>query len=216
MLNKLIGIISYFPIDLKIRQVRKNKLDTLIAKCNKVFNNLPIYIVIQNWNNEEITYFKEKYTNLTLSSNYDKLGISKARSKLRNIFIQSAYDYLIMFDDDSELQGDSGKEYLKQIDENPDCFIENSKSRLKLFAISKTIFKKLDFPKIEVEKGEGFEDRIFFYTLTKKFPEAHKKFHNTGLTESSTASEDLNSTWYTQQNITSMLSKTEKIIKEGY
>lgn len=42
-----IGIISYLPNNQESREVRKNKINNLIDKCNEIFN-LPILIVAQN------------------------------------------------------------------------------------------------------------------------------------------------------------------------
>lgn len=211
--KKIIGIISYLPNAEATRLYRKNKLDILLSQCNKLFD-LPIIIIAQNYSDEDVLFFIKKYKNLFIYQYKDKLGITGARKELRKKFIDSDYDYLIMLDDDITLLGDSGQEYLKQIDDNPDCFIENHRSRLQLFAISKTIFKEHDFDDIEAERGEGFEDRIFFYTLCKKFPEAHKQFKNTGIDERALATKDPNSTWYKGQNLKEMLEKTNKKIEE--
>lgn len=213
MLSKVIGIISYLPENKAIRQIRQNKLDTLLEKCNKLFN-LPIIIIAQNYLESDIWYYKNKYNNILIYDAVVKLGITGARKRLREEFLKSDFDYLIMIDDDIELIGDSGEKYLSQIDQYPNCFIENNKSRLQLFAISREIFSKHNFNDIEAERGEGFEDRIFFYTLCKKFPEAHKKFINTGIKEKALATADPNSTWYKNQNLKDMLEKTSKKIEE--
>ena len=211
MLSKVIGIISYLPDNDNIRQNRKVKLDKLIADCNRLFN-LPIMLIAQNYREDELWYYINKYKNIILFYYPNKLGITGARKELRKRFLASEYEYLIMLDDDIELIGNSGKEYLNQIDSNPNCFIENNKSRLQLFAISKYILSKHEFNDIEAERGEGFEDRIFFYTLCKKFPEAHKKFRNTGVIEKAIATGDANSTWYKNQDLKSMLQKTTDLI----
>lgn len=205
-LSKCIGIISYLPDDSNIRKERSNKLEKLIMSCDRLFH-LPIIIIAQNWKDFNIN------KNNVVIYNYKKLGITGARKELRKKFLESNYDYLIMLDDDIELSGNSGEKYLAQIDNNPNCFIENTKSRLQLFAISKDIFSKEDFLDVDPEKGEGFEDRIFFYTLCKKYPEAHKKFIDTGVEESANATKDSLSTWYHGQDLNDMLKKTELLLK---
>lgn len=214
MIKKCIGIISYLPDNEEIRTYRKNKLDKLLAKCKELFN-LPVILIAQNYLEKDIWYFKNKYDNIEIKDHLSKLGITGARKELRAEFLNSYYDYLIMLDDDVELYGESGEEYLKQIDDNPNCFIENNKSRLQLFAISKEIFNKQDFNDIDPEKGEAFEDRIFFYTLCKKFPEAHKKFIDIGVREHAIATGDKYSTWYHDQDLISMLNRTQELINKN-
>ena len=205
----VMGIPSYLPDNKEVREYRFNRLKALINKCNQLFN-LPIYIVTQNYR-EEKSYLTG-YKNVILSEDYTPLGIVGARRKLREYFLNSDYDYLIMLDDDIIIYGSSGKSYLKQIEENPDCFIENNDLRIQLFAISKKIYSQIDFVDVSPEQGEAFEDRIFVESLRIKFPEARRIFKDTGLFEDSPATADIHSTWYKGQDIESMLANTEEII----
>ncbi len=207
-LNKLIGIISYFPDDSRITNARYKKLCNLLTKCHQLFN-LPIIIVAQNWKSELV-----RVPCVTVYRYENKLGIVGERKELRRIFLNSNYDYLIMLDDDCELEGTSGIEYLNQIDENPDCFIEYNKTLLKLFAISKSVFKEVDYDDINPENGEGFEDRIFVNKLRNKFPEKRREFKNLKVEQHSISTNDDLSTWYTNQDISKMLEKTLNKIKE--
>ena len=123
-MDKIIGIISYLPPDPKVREYRQNKLICLLNKCKQLFPNTKIYIVAQNWG----SFHLEDYSNVWVVNFENALGIVNARIKLRDLFLDySNADYLIMLDYDCELYGYSGAEYLKQIDENPDCFIEFNK-----------------------------------------------------------------------------------------
>ena len=214
MNNKVIGIISYLPDNTEIRQNRFSKLLKLIDTCNKIFD-LPIYIVIQNYTNKEILYLVD-YKNVELSENYNRLGIVGARKKLRESFLSSEYDYLIMLDDDCELFGDrlSGIEYLKQIDDNPNKFYEFNKTLLKLFAISKEIFKLEDFEDINPENGDGFEDRVFVNKLREKYSDKLYVFNKVNLKESSISTKDKYSTWYTNQDLKRMLDNTYNCIEK--
>ena len=209
MLKKVIGIISYLPDDSNIREARLKKLGKLIISCNRLLN-LPIIIIAQNWKNLRLYYGD----NMTIYNYEDKLGIVGARKELRKKFLESDYDYLIMLDDDCEVTGTSGKEYLKQIDDNPDCFIEYSKTLLKLFAISKTLFSQVDYEDINPEDGGGFEDRIFVNKLRKLFPDKQREFKNIKIAQHSLATRDPLSTWYTDQDIKSMLNKTFETINK--
>lgn len=213
-LSKVIGIISYFPEDKNIKNNRKIKLDNLISKCNLLFN-LPIILVAQNYTEHDLIYFKNKYKNVLIHK-YQKLGIVGARNKLRHLFLNNYnFDYLIMLDDDIVLEGDSKSalEYLKQINEHPNCFGEFNKTLLKLFAISRYIFSKECFDEnVNPEKEEGFEDRYFVNILRVKYSNNRFIFNVDNLNQYSEASCDKNSTWYKQQNLSKMLLNTKDLI----
>ena len=212
MSNKCIGIISYLP-DNKSRNNRLNRLKTLINTCNNLFN-LPIYIVIQNYHEDEINLVT-KYRNVSTSQNYNKCGIVGARRKLREWFINSQYECLIMLDDDSIICGnrDDACKYLKQLDDNPNMFYEFTSSLLKLFAISKNIFKEVDFEDINPENGDGFEDRVFVGRLRKLFPNNRYIIEKGNLYECSLSTKDPDSTWYDNQDIKQMLLNTNKYLE---
>ena len=213
-MNTIIGIISYLPNDDEVREYRLNKLIALIHMCDYLFN-LPIYIVIQNYTNIEISKLLESSHNVVCSSNNQKLGILEARRTLRRYFISSNYDNLIMLDDDCTLTGtkDAGNKYLKQVEDNPNCFIEFNNSLLKLFCISKEIFKNVDYENINPELEEGFEDRVFVGKLRKLYADKRRVFERNGLEEYSISTKDKYSTWYTGQNINKMLENTYKYEK---
>ena len=211
--NKVIGIISYLPDNDSVRTVRISKLRELIFKCNSILN-LPIYVVIQNYREEDKCL--TNLHNVTISENYSKLGITGARRKLREWFLNSKYDYLIMLDDDCKLYGDrqSGLDYIKQIDEHPNKFYEFNSTLLKLFAISKELFRLEDYEDINAESGEGFEDRVFVNKLRKRYPESQYTFKKSALREESVSTKDKYSTWYTNQDIKEMLNNTFNCIEK--
>lgn len=212
MLSKTIGIISYLPDNENIRRERIKKLEDLLYKCSVLFPSVNIVIIAQNWKN----YCPKAYGKIWVAVDTDKpLGITEARRVLRRVFLDYCNtDYLIMLDDDCELSGNNGNEYLKQIDENPDCFIEFNKTLLKLFAISRAIFKEINYDDINPEAGEGFEDRIFVNKLRKKFPTKQREFKNTGIKEKSVSTRDPYSTWYKNQDLKDMLDKTANIVEK--
>ena len=201
----LIGIISFLPDDKKVREHRFNDLKWLINICNYLFR-LPIYIVIQNYTKEEENIIK-KCKNVILSDNYEKLGILNARRKLREYFINSSYTNLIMLDDDCKIVGtvEQAKNYLQQIEANPDCFIEFNDTLLKLFCISQDIFKEVDYDEINPENEEGFEDRVFVNKLRTLYKDKRRVFIKNGLEEYSVSTKDEYSTWYTSQDIDKMI-----------
>ena len=209
MITKVIGIISWLPND-DTRSIRQKRLEELLVKCDLLFN-LPIIIIAQNWNKSI------KITKNCVIFNFDKLGITGARKKLREKFIESEFDYLIMLDDDSELVGtrDGAQRYLKQIEEHEDSFGIFKGTLLKLFAISKTIISKVDYEDIIVEKGEGFEDMLFVEKCKKMFPNSLFIFTRGEIDDISNSGNDRYSTWYRNQyNKKEMGDKSRKIIEK--
>ena len=168
MTSAVIGIISYYPDDEKIRKHRATKLYSLVAQCNYIFDNLPIIIIAQNWNDSDL-YSYHNIENVTFYT-YPKLGIVGARNKLREHFLESEYNYLIMLDDDVVLKGTpkEGVQYLNQLNLYKNGFWEFNLTLLKLFAISKDLFALEKFDEnINPENEDGFEDRIFVNRLNK-------------------------------------------------
>ena len=213
-----IGIISYLPEanddrGKVIRFRRIGKIVNLINQCNNIFGGIPILIVAQNWKRE-----------INLSNNctawlYDKpLGITGARRKLRNYFINSDFDYMIMLDDDCELVGtaDNGKFYLQQLLDNPGKYGVFADTLLKLFAISKEMYKKIDYPEdIEAEKGEYLEDIYITLMLKNLYPDKEFRIVTNGLYDISDSAGDNNSTW-SNDNIDrkEMGARTRKLVEE--
>ncbi len=209
MTTKVIGIISWLPND-ATRQIRQKRLEELLVKCDALFN-LPIIIVAQNWDNTV------KTTLNCVVFSFDKLGITGARKKLREKFLESPYDYLIMLDDDSELVGkkEDASKYLEQIDKNPKSFGIFKGTLLKLFAIPKFIMKQVEYEDVSAEKGEGFEDMLFVEKCKKKFPYNCFTFIRYGLDDRSDSANDKYSTWWKGQYIKKeMGDKSRKIISK--
>ena len=213
-LKKLIGIISYLPDDEKIRKLRFELLLWLLQSCYRF--NCDILIVAQNYHEEEL----EKLRNKVILDINDKLGITGARKRLREVFLSLDYDYLIMLDDDCDIRAsDKGiQAYLSEIDEHPDSVLEFRGSLLKLYAISKSVYKEVDFrDDISAEAGTGFEDTIFVHDVRKKFPDKVRAFRCRyyGINEISKYTADPLSTWYTDQDLPEMLKKTKSIVADN-
>jgi hypothetical protein len=209
MVTKVIGIISWLPND-STRKTRQERLENLLVQCDKLFN-LPIVIIAQNWDTTVNTT-----ANCTVYT-YDKLGITGARKELREKFIQSTYDYLIMLDDDCQLAGkkEDADKYLKQIDKNNGSLGIFKGTLLKLFAMPRKLMEQVNYEDIEAEKGEGFEDLVFVETCKKKFPDKHFIFIRHGLDEKSNSGNDKFSTWWKGQYVKKeMGDRSRKIIKD--
>ena len=210
-LSKVVGIISYLPDDVNKREHRLVKLTQLIKDCNRLFD-LPIIIIAQNWPDD---LFKDE-KNLIIHRYEKPLTIVGARKELRRVFLEEYnYDYLIMLDDDCEIVGNDATRYLKQIDDNPDCWILTVWSELKLFAISRTIFAKTTYDDVREEYKEGWEDWVFLAKLTIFLPTQKRWFKDTGLRDLSKTAADPYSTWY-KNDITmcELYSKTLDHIKK--
>lgn len=194
MIKKVIGIISYLPDKEPDRELRIDRLNKLVFTLDSLFKDIPVIIISQNW--KEYNIPSEKY----LVFKYDRLGILQARKTLREKFLESDYDYLIMLDDDAIIEGNSSKKYLEQIDNNPDGVISfhPNVGHLNLFAISKKIYSETPMVEIDPEKDEGFEDTIFTTLVRSKYPNKYREFKETGLKEISfkyTGEGKVPSTW---------------------
>jgi hypothetical protein len=134
---------------------------------------------------------------------YEKLGITGARRELRKRFLESPYEYLIMLDDDCIIGGDqeAAVRYLRTIDAHPDAYGTFAGTLFKLFAISRTMYEKVDFPPLEAERGEIFEDIFLVSLLRKRWPHQEFSLAGCGLTETSDSAWDKSSTWYHNQYV---------------
>lgn len=172
-----IGIISYFP-DSQLREKRIARCKELIKKCDEVFN-LPILIIAQNWRGEVFS------DNLKVRFYGQGLGITKARAELREDFLNSKYDYIILFDDDCILNGnrESGQRFLEFLKTNSGGYICLREKMFKLCAISKEIFRRFPIPDLSVEKKTGIEDLAFFMLLERFASEKRLVKYNWGILE---------------------------------
>lgn len=189
MIRKVIGIISWLPNN-ETRAVRQERLEGLLKILDNLFA-LPILIVAQNWDDTV------KVTDRCEVKHYPQLGITGARIKLREEFLKSSYDYLIMLDDDADVRGtkDSAKTYMEQIDEHPSGIGIFKGTLLKFFAISRDILQEVEYENIRPEYGEGLEDIVFVEKCKAMFPDKVFTFIRYGLDDMSNSVTDEFSTW---------------------
>ena len=171
------GIISWLPDKETDREARIKRLNRLISQLNNYWPSISIMIIAQNWKDFNIL----KLTNRQIIFEYPPLGILKARQTLRKHFLESKFNYIILFDDDAIIESNNNDhiEYIHRIMNHPKgfAFVKGSNneicpyahSQLNLCAISRYIFEKEDFPNIDPQKSEGFEDRIFSTLLHYKY-----------------------------------------------
>lgn len=203
-LKKVFGIISYFPdcdtdYHIETRRERSRRFLELLHNLEKLWPDVDILIIAQNWGEFNIPPLK----NTTTVLHYPKLGILGARKELRKQFLASEYDYLIMLDDDGMIEAKDPSLYMKEIDAHPTGVgvIRHHNCPLMLLAISKDLYLQVDMPDLDPEKGEGFEDDLFVATCFNQFPEyafdfspdiikeTSFKYHGPGMCPSSWARE---------------------------
>ena len=170
-MKKCFGIISWFPDAEPHRSQRLNRLSQTFKHLIDLFGeDIEFLIVAQNWKDYKVPDFV-KHTTIY---KFDKLGILGARKMLREKFLESKYDYLIMCDDDIVLKSkveNAPQKYLEELDKHPECFsfIRYSWS-LTFCAVSRWVYSRVEMVDIDPEKNEGYEDVTFPWLLHYKFP----------------------------------------------
>lgn len=170
-----IGLISWFPGKEPERSQRINRLNQTFKQLNDIFGDIYFIIVAQNWKDYKVPEFIKN----TYIYRYDKLGILGARKKLRENFLKSSFDYLIMADDDIILkvsEGYSGEKFLKDLEKYPQGFgFIRYGWALTFCAISRWIYEKQEMMDVDPEKEEGYEDTTFPNLLHYRFPDKEFK-----------------------------------------
>lgn len=171
-MKKCIGIISYLP-DNEDRTKRKEAFRQEIIKLDQTLN-LPIIVVTQNYKEED----KEIFSDNCILFEYEKLGVTKARKKLRKHLLESKYDMFILFDDDELILSDNyAKKFLDFIDKHKDSCITYYLAYLRGFAISRKILSQVPFAPIDAQKLEGWDDALYYFSIRKLFPKQCFEFN---------------------------------------
>ena len=188
-LNKVFGIVSYFPdedtdINQEICRTRIPRLYSLISTLGKLWPNIDIMIIAQNWGDR---IHLPDVPNKVIIYSYPKLGVRGAKVARRERFLESDYDYLIMLDDDGIISTDNPDLYMQEIDKHPNGVgvIRHKRCPLMLMAISKYIFSLVDIPEVDPEYHGGWDDDIFVVTCFYKFPDKAFDFTKGIIEESS-------------------------------
>lgn len=208
-----IGVISYLPDNKKLREIRVEKLSNLLHQCDELFK-LPIMIIAQNWDELELNRLNN--SKVILYNYKNKLGITEARRALRNKFLASEFDYLVMLDDDILLKGDEtsiGK-YIEQIEAHPNMYGTFKQLTLQLFAISKEVYKLVDFPAGGPENSDFFEDMYIIMALNKLHEDRKFTFNKYNLDAMANATDCITSTWYAGQSRHLIGDNTRRLISE--
>ena len=177
MINKCFGFISWLPDNKENRKARIERLNNAFKQIIDLFGEDSEFLIIaQNWGDYKVPSFI-KHSDIF---KYGKLGILGARKKLREHFLESNYDYLIMCDDDIVLKTNDDNtinEFNKALEDNPKGFwFPMYGWSLSFCAVSKWIYEREEMVDVDPEKSEGYEDTVFPYLLHYKYPKHEFKF----------------------------------------
>ncbi len=178
MVSKIFGIISWLPDKEPDRTQRKERINRLFKQLNDLWPSIDILVIAQNWQDFKPIKTKNKQT----IKYYEPLGILGARKMLREEFLKTGINTVIMFDDDAIIKCDNDHahiDYMNEVDKHKDgfCFIHGKNNsyhpyigaQLNLCAISKFIYEKEPMVDIDPQKNEGYEDTIYACLLHHKW-----------------------------------------------
>ena len=170
VVSKCFGIISYLPTNGNGRMLRKQRLTRLFEQIHELFGDVNYIVIAQNWNEYRVPSFVKNIQII----NKPPLGITKARQELREAFLNSNYDYLIMCDDDVIMEVDSPlipEAYMDELNLYPKgfLFLQYEAAQLNMCAISRYIYEQEPMVDIDPQKNEGYEDTIFSNLLHYKY-----------------------------------------------
>ena len=147
------------------------KCTELLQTLGRLWPSIDIIILAQNWRNYQPP---EIPNNISIRrSPIKRLGICSARKVLRQEFLDSEYDCLIMLDDDTNIKCDDPVAYIKELDDHPNSVImtETTLNPLHMFAIPKQLYSQVDIPDVIRERGDGLEDFVFAAECKARFPD---------------------------------------------
>ena len=166
-----IGIISYLPNN-ESHNIRRDVFAKEIKSLN-IALNLPILVIAQNYTEED----KKIFTDNCIVDYYGPLGVTKARQTLRHKFLETDFDYVILFDDDEIIENTSlATKYLETIYNNPDKYIHYYVLYLRACAISRYVMERVPFVAVNAPKLEGWDDAMYVDCVHKMCPESYMLF----------------------------------------
>ena len=174
--SPVFGIISWFPDKEPERTQRINRLNRMLGQLTDLFgSDIHFLITAQNWKDYKLP---ESVKNVTVHR-HNKLGIIGARKMLGKHFLDSAYDYLIMCDDDIVLETSDKftREYFfDMLNRHADGFFFLKYGwSLTFCGVSKYIYAQSPMVDIDPEKEEGYEDVVYPNLLHYKYPDKEFK-----------------------------------------
>lgn len=196
-LRKVFGVVSYIPDVEPARSLRIERLDRLFKQIHDLFGDVNWLIIAQNWKNYEVPSFVK---NVDVRK-FPKLGILNARKKLREEFLKTNFDYLIMMDDDCIVETIGpliAQAYMDELNMHPNgfVFLQYDAAQLNLCAISKYVYQREPMVDIDPQNGEGYEDTVFSNLLRYKYRDlSFDTIHGIKCTQFQNRNEKAPSTW---------------------
>ncbi len=172
VLSKVIGVVSWIPDKEPARSLRIERLNRTFKQITDLFGDVNWLVIAQNWKD----YKQPDYIKNIKIIYKPQLGILKARKILREEFLKTNYDYLIMCDDDVIIEVDGpliAEAYMDELNFHPKGFIflQYDAAQLNMCAISRFIYAKEPMVDIDPQKEEGYEDTTFANLLHYKYPQ---------------------------------------------
>lgn len=206
-MKQVIGIISYLPSN-SSRESRKERLLRLLKQLEMYWPELPIIIVAQNWGNDNFLP-KEYIDRITVYNYNEPLGILKARQTLREKFLSTDYEQIIMFDDDAIIKAyaDQAREFLEKCKANPKGFMflkGHRKDPLGIYdpaqlngcCISRWLIEAEPLrDEWDPQKNGIFEDVVYAHLFHWKYPEYEFEVSGFACIQWSNPKYPLKSTW---------------------
>lgn len=210
--NICVGIPSYIP-DGENRARRLEKVKETLTRIDEKLN-IPIIIIAQNWKGEI-----EPKQNWIIYE-YDKLGITGARIKLREKFLESNFNQLIMLDDEIIFEIKNRNRFLAEISSHEVGWSQFGPT-IAFAAISKSLYQKIEFPDVDVNRDHIFEDQVFLAILKEYYAEKRytmsKDYYDYDYSINCTTHEPTASTWFNGDDLLmhECTLNTRKYIKEN-
>ena len=196
------GIISYLPDKEPDRSLREERLNRLFKNAAEVFGEINYLIIAQNWGE----YAPPGFIRAKITKHDSGLGILRARNELREKFLKSGAQWLVMMDDDCIIEEDepgAGRSFLRMLKAKRGdgfCFRKDETgeycpSQLNLCAVSRGLYEKEPLLQVDPERNQGFEDLIWCNYLHCKYPELEFDVKGLRCTHFKNPNEKAPSTW---------------------
>ena len=219
--KKVVGIVSYLPAN--NYQARQQRLLRLLGQLKAYWPSIPIIIIAQNWRDNN---FLPKDLNIKVFNYKGGLGILKARQTLREKFLETDYEQIIMFDDDAVISTNpaAAQRFLEECDKHPNGFMFlkgwrkdplgiYNPAQLNGCVISRWLYaaEPIRDQWNPQEKGV-YEDVIYSHLFHWKYPEYEFEVPDFQCIQWSNQQYKVASTWKTTQR--DCVSRTRRLMEE--